>query len=57
MDDGTRGRRHGAEARGGDVAVYETCTDEACPAKREGTGHAHLVEVRRERDETVVPPA
>jgi hypothetical protein len=40
-------RLAGAEARDGDVAVYEVCADDECPARREGFNHAHLVEVRR----------
>lgn len=40
-------RLEGAEARDGDVAIYEICEDGDCPAWLAGFNHAHLVEVRR----------
>lgn len=37
----------GVEAHDGDKVIYEVCADRACPARRDGTEHAHLVSVDR----------
>lgn len=35
------------EARDGDAATYQTCTDPDCPAARPNTAHAHPIGVTR----------
>jgi hypothetical protein len=41
-------------AQDGDTATYQQCTDPACPARRPGTEHAHLVTIQREDGEVEV---